>query len=417
MKLKSWHLYFAVICFIALSLISGSYKSAGQALAIENSEVDEILEAMPEDIPENFSDEDIDELMKDIDNVDEEADTARKEDAEAPDTTDEDRDIAEKIKKNPEDYHSWLRDELWLARHYTVVWLLLSDYEWVMAHPRTAIILYVNYRYWQQYPQIAYVIVTNRPFLAYYPRVCLMVYRHDTWFLAHPFIACEIYLHHVFFVKYPSAARRYYRHHAWIHRHPRVARAAYGNRDLLRNYPAYTRNAYQYRRQAVKSRQIHQERLHYMHQRRDHYRQWRENKGGGKSGQVSGTKARPRDTRSDRGVREKTGKGTGQKDRVDRDRSTGAKTVRDRSTDERTGGGRATGSQSTGQKPAVGKSRSGDGTGRGRVKTGGSKPSTGPAYRDRQGHGSGGSVKLKPQEGGDQGKSSGSGSDRKGKKR
>jgi len=303
MKIKFFFTGLAFLFILALALMTGNGGDAGKAWANSGSEADEILDAMPDDYPENFSDSDIDELMKDIEDVDESADAEQKKDIEPLTPDERAKALADEIRRHPELYRELLQNEQWLALHEAAMWLILSDFAWVAAHPKIIIPVYMNYRYWQAHPRIAYVIVRNRPFLYAYPRVCVSIYTYDTWFLARPWIAREIYLHHAFFIRHPRHANRYYRHRDWIHRHPAVARAAYGSRDFYRKHPAYLRDAYHYRRVAVRNRHVPEQRVRAMYERRDHYRTWhrttrergavRDTRGSGR------TYDRDRDRRSD----------------------------------------------------------------------------------------------------------------------
>ncbi|HSA13651.1 MAG TPA: hypothetical protein P5346_02830 [Spirochaetota bacterium] len=80
MKIKFFFTGLAFLFILALALVNGNGGNAGNAWANSGSEADEILDAMPDDYPENFSDSDIDELMKDIEDVDESADAEQKKD-------------------------------------------------------------------------------------------------------------------------------------------------------------------------------------------------------------------------------------------------------------------------------------------------------------------------------------------------
>ena len=112
------NLLFGCLAFsflLAVAAVPGNRGMAGMAWANDDREANEILEAMPDDVPENFSDADIDELMKDIDEVDESIDVENKQDADALTPDQRARALADEIKQDPDLYRIQLQDESWLA--------------------------------------------------------------------------------------------------------------------------------------------------------------------------------------------------------------------------------------------------------------------------------------------------------------
>lgn len=239
----------------------------GAAFGEETVNINEMLATTPEEMPKDYTDEEIDQMLDDIQEIDETADTEGKEDSEAPVLSDSDRALVEDIRKHPEKYAEKIKEMEWLEAHPWVIWAILSDFVWIEAHPHFAARIYLNYGFWHRYPRIAYIIVLNRPFFVRYPRITFVVYSHDDWFILHPFCAREIYLNYVVFNRYPRLYERYYRHHEWIHRHPRIIRAAYGNRDLFRSQPHHLTYVYKSRREAVRTQIIRRPHLKKMHDR------------------------------------------------------------------------------------------------------------------------------------------------------
>jgi hypothetical protein len=244
--------------------------TAGSAVAQDDIDIDEMLRQSPEKMPENYSDEEIDRMLEDIQQIDDSSDTQGKEDGEQPNLSSADRALVEDIKRNPEKYAEQIQSMAWLDAHPWVVWWLCYDYVWIDAHPHFAARIYLNFDFWCRYPKLAFIIVTNRPFLVKYPRITARIYLHDDWFLEHPYVVREIYRNHVFFVRYPRFADRYYRHHQWMHGHPGVARIAFGNPEIFRAHPKYLGHAYEYRRHAVRSHIIRTEHLSKMRDRWKH---------------------------------------------------------------------------------------------------------------------------------------------------
>jgi len=234
--------------------------SSGTAIAQEepayDTEADEMLKEMPESMPKDYTDDEINRMLEDVQQVDDSKDVEGREKTEAPPVTDEDRALIEDIRENPEKYAGYIKDREWLDTHPVVIWSLCSDFEWINAHPQFAARIYLNYDFWSNYPYVAYVIVSNRPFLVRYPRITLVVYGYDGWFIGHPFIAREVYRNYVIFNRYPDLYHRYYRHREWLHRHPGVMKIACGNRELIKAHPGYLGEIYKYRREAIKNHHI-----------------------------------------------------------------------------------------------------------------------------------------------------------------
>ncbi|MBP7738903.1 MAG: hypothetical protein KA369_23235 [Spirochaetes bacterium] len=252
---------------ITLGQGSGSSQSA-MARGEEKAEASqEILKTMPLTMPKDYSDEEIDRMLEDIQEVDDSADIEGAADGARPDISGEDKALGEKIKQDPEPYADDFKSVLWLNAHPWVVWYICSDYEWLEAHPRIAARIYLNYGFWHRYPRIAYIIVCNRPFLNRYPGIAMVVYDDDLWFLDHPFVAREVYRNYQFFHRHPHLYERYYRHREWMLRHPGVARIAYPDRALYRNHPEYLERAYEYRRMAVRDRLIRDTHMQKMQER------------------------------------------------------------------------------------------------------------------------------------------------------
>ncbi|TFH39948.1 MAG: hypothetical protein E4G96_08385 [Chrysiogenales bacterium] len=243
-------------------------KRAAHAQSMDEPYSGALLEDMPAALPDNYTDDEIDRMLDDIEAVEEGADPDREKAASAPELNEAEKKLLVELKNDPDSYYDSVQTTVWLDMHYGVVWHLCSDFAWMDAHPRFAARIYLNYRYWQQYPAIAYIIVLNRPFFVRYPRITLVVYQHDAWFIRHPYIAREIYLNHVIFNRYPGLVHRYYRHHEWIRRYPAVARAAYGNRKVVKAYPGYRGHAYRFRRHAVEKRLISAPHMKKMYERR-----------------------------------------------------------------------------------------------------------------------------------------------------
>jgi len=260
------------IFFLSLAgfLAGSGLFSAGRAIAQEGVNIDEMLNQSPEKMPENYSDDEIDQMLEDMQQIDDSTDTEGREDSVQPDISDDDRALIEDIKNNPEKYAEQIKTMAWLDAHPWVVWSLCSDYVWIDANPHFAARIYLNYDFWYRYPKIGFVIVSNRPFLVRYPRITARIYLHDDWFIGHPFCAREIYRNHVFFARYPKFADRYYRHHQWMRNHPGVIRIAYGNPEFFRAHPQYLGHVYEYRRLAVRNHLIRQDRLPPMRDRWKH---------------------------------------------------------------------------------------------------------------------------------------------------
>ena len=263
---------FISLIIIALAIplcLSSGTSSSGMAVAQDDSSydtgADEMLKEMPESMPKDYTDDEINRMLEDVQQVDDSKDVEGKEKTEAPPVTDEDRALIEDIRENPEKYAGYVKDREWLDAHPVVIWSLCSDFVWINAHPQFAARIYLNYDFWSNYPYVAYVIVSNRPFLVRYSRITLIVYGYDGWFIRHPFIAREVYRNYVIFNRYPDLYHRYYRHREWLHRHPGVMKIACGNRELLKAHPVYLGEIYKYRREAIKKRHIpprHMEKMH-----------------------------------------------------------------------------------------------------------------------------------------------------------
>ncbi|MBN2160896.1 MAG: hypothetical protein JW807_16015 [Spirochaetes bacterium] len=258
---------FAMLIFSIAGFLAGPGTSSGTAFGEEAVNTDEMLEKTPEEMPKDYTDEEIDQMLDDLQEIDETADTEGKEESEPPVLSKSDKALVEDIRKNPEKYAERIKEMEWLDAHPWVIWTVLSDFVWIEAHPNFAARIYLNYGFWHRYPKIGYIIVLNRPFFVRYPKITFVVYSYDNWFILHPFCAREVYLNYVVFNRYPRLYDRYYRHHEWIHRHPRIIKAAYGNRDLFRTHPQHLKHVYQYRREAVKHRAIRQPHLKKMHDR------------------------------------------------------------------------------------------------------------------------------------------------------
>ncbi len=274
----------------------------------ENVNTDEMLARTPEKIPRDYSDEEIDQMLEDIQEVDDAADIENREDSEPPSLTDDDRALVEDIKNNPEKYAEKIKDMEWLDAHPWAVWSICSDYVWIDEHPRFAARIYLNYSFWSRYPKIGYIIVCNRSFLVRYPDITMVIYSYDEWFLQHPFCAREVYGNYVIFNRYPALCDRYYRHHQWLHNHPGVLKIAYGNRKLFQTRPRYLRHAYSFRRHAVRQHIIRRPHLKKMHDRwmddasrrraekNAHYTRYRyRNNGENRGGTVHTGRSRARD--------------------------------------------------------------------------------------------------------------------------
>jgi hypothetical protein len=244
--------------------------TAGRAVAQDAVDIDEMLKQSPEKMPQNYSDEEIDQMLQDVQQIDDSSDTQGSEDSLQPDISDEDRALVEDIRNNPEKYAEQIKTKVWLNAHPWVIWSLCSDFVWIDANPNFAARIYLNYDFWCRYPKIAFIIVSNRPFLVRYPRITARIYLYDDWFLGHPFCAREIYRNHLFFVRYPGYADRYYRHHQWMRGHPGVVRIAYGDPEIFRAHPQYLGHVYEYRRLAVRNHLIRQAHLPQMRDRWKH---------------------------------------------------------------------------------------------------------------------------------------------------
>jgi hypothetical protein len=241
--------------------------TAGRAVAQDAVDIDEMLKQSPDQMPENYSDEEIDRMLEDIQQIDDSSDTEGREDSEKPEISSADRALVEDIKRNPEKYAEQIKSMVWLDARPWVIWWLCYDNVWIEAHPNFAARIYLNFDFWYRYPKIAFIIMSNRPFLIRYPRITARIYLHDDWFIEHPFVAREIYMNHIFFVRYPRFADRYYRHYQWMRGHPGVIRIAYGDQKIFKAHPQYLGNVYEYRRHAVRNQIIRKEHLPHMRDR------------------------------------------------------------------------------------------------------------------------------------------------------
>ena len=247
---------------LLISLCAGSgFSARGAARAQDVSaavtEADEMLREMPENMPKDYSDDEINRMLEDVQQIDDSQDLEGKDEINAPPVTDEDRALIEDIRQNPEKYAEYIKDREWLDAHPVVIWSVCSDYVWIDAHPQFAARIYLEYDFWSRYPYVAFVLASNRPYLVRYPRITLAFYGYDSWFILHPFIAREVYRNYVVFNRYPDLFQRYYRHRDWLHRHPGVTKIAYGNRELFKSHVRYLGNIYKFRREALKQREIH----------------------------------------------------------------------------------------------------------------------------------------------------------------
>jgi hypothetical protein len=262
-----------ILMLILFSLLvpffqGSGWSTVGRVCAVETNDggdVEDILRNTPGTMPKDYSDQEIDRMLEDIQQVDDASDVEGIEDSKQPDLSDEDRALGEAIKSDPGRYDDELKSLVWLNAHPWVVWYICYDYAWLDAHPHYAARIYLNYDFWYRYPQIAYIIALNRPFLIRYPRITTMVYQHDEWFIRHPYVAREVYRNYLFFNRYPDLYQRYYRHQEWIHRHPGIVRIAYGNRSLYKKHPEYLGHVYQYRRYALQHRMINDRHVKKMH--------------------------------------------------------------------------------------------------------------------------------------------------------
>ncbi len=255
---------------IPLCLGSGSGASGmarAQDVSGNEADVDEMLKEMPESMPKDYSDDEINRMLEDVEQIDDSKDVEGREETEAPSVSDEDQALIDDIRENPEKYAEFIKDREWLDAHPAVIWSICSDYVWIDAHPQFAARIYLDYDFWSRYPYVAYAIVCNRPFLVRYPRVSLAVYGYDGWFIQHPFIAREVYRNHVIFNRHPDLFHRYYRHREWLHRHPGVVKIAYSNRDLFKSHTRYLDDIYRYRREAIRKHAIHPRHIEKIHTR------------------------------------------------------------------------------------------------------------------------------------------------------
>ena len=260
--------FYLILIFSIFTFYPGiGFIAAGRAFAQNDVNTDYMLNQMPDAMPKNYTDEEINQMLEDVQKVDDSSDNEGIVDSEPPVVSDTDSALVEDIKNNPEKYAEYFRDMDWLDAHPWVVWSLCSDYAWIDAHPYIGARIYVNFGFWYRYPKIAYIIACNRPFLVRYPRITLVIYQHDDWFIQHPFIAREIYRNYVIFNRYTDLYNRYYRHQTWIQRHPGIVRIAYGNRALFKSHPQYLGTIYTYRRNAVRQHIIRQPHLKIMYER------------------------------------------------------------------------------------------------------------------------------------------------------
>lgn len=252
-------------CALIAGLFMALFGMAGPVRAEENT--DDFLKQMPESMPGDYSDEEIDRMLTDTQQVDDSSDTEGKEATEKPDLSEHDKELLEAIENDPDAYTDEFTSTVWLNNNHVVIWHLCSNYAWLEAHPRVAARIYLNYTFWSAYPDIAYIIVCNTPFLTRYPHITMRIYVHDDWFILHPFVAREVYRNYVFFDRYPRLIDRYYRHHEWINRHPGIARIAYGNHGAFKSRPEYLPHVYTYRRHALQKGTMRQEHMRRMHER------------------------------------------------------------------------------------------------------------------------------------------------------
>jgi hypothetical protein len=248
----------AVLALLYLGSGTGASGIAGaQDVSGTNADMDEVLKDMPESMPKDYSDDEINRMIEDVEQIDDSKDVEGKEEIEAPSVSDEDRALIDDIRENPEKYAEYIKNREWLDAHPVVIWSICSDYVWIDAHPQFAARIYLDYDFWSQYPYVAYIIVRNHPFLVRYPRISLVVYGYDGWFIRHPFIAREVYRNYIMFNRHPDLFRRYYRHREWLHRHPGVIKIACGNRELFKSHTGYLGDIYRYRREAIRKHEIH----------------------------------------------------------------------------------------------------------------------------------------------------------------
>ena len=259
------------IFFLSLAgLLAGSGLTPAGISVAQEVNIDEMLKGSPEKMPQDYSDDEIDQMLDDVQHIDDSADTEGKEDTVRPELSPDDRALVEDIKRNPEKYAEEIKSMDWLDAHPWVVWSVCSDFAWIDVNPHFAARIYLNYDYWCRYPKIAYIIVSNRPFMVRYPRITARIYVYDDWFIQHPFIAREIYMNDVFFVRYPDFIDRYYRHQDWMYRHPGIIRIAYGHPEIFKARPQYLEHVYSYRRQAVRGNLIRHDYLPKMRDRWKH---------------------------------------------------------------------------------------------------------------------------------------------------
>ena len=124
MKKMTNKMSFALVTGLCLAL----FGLSGTARAVESDEA--LLKQMPENMPGDYSDEEIDRMLSDVQEIEESSETDGTEAADKPALTERDRELLEDIEKDPDRYADEFRSAEWLEQHHVVIWHLCSDYAW-----------------------------------------------------------------------------------------------------------------------------------------------------------------------------------------------------------------------------------------------------------------------------------------------